>query len=75
MTKDEKIKMLSPVQRKVYNLLCTGHYGTLEIMERLRVASPRRLICSIKSKGLDVASYWCVGKDTRFKKYFINPKY
>lgn len=69
----EVIKNLSPIQAKVYMLLITGIYSTLEICEKLRIADPRSAIRDLRNIGIAVGDVWerRTRYNPRFKRYFI----
>ena len=57
----------------IYNLLLTGgHFGTIDFMQKLYIADPRRVIADLRKKGVKISDYWCTSaKNARYKKYYI----
>lgn len=66
-------KQLDTQQRRVHNLLLSGgQYSTIELMTKLRIADPRRVIANLRAVGIKVADCWCISpKKARYKRYFI----
>lgn len=66
-------KKLSPLQQKVYDLLLTGQFRTVEIALRLHIADPRRVIKCLRDAGIAVSDVWDSSEryKTHFKRYFI----
>lgn len=69
----DKVNLLSPQQKRVYNLLCSGgQYSTIDLMRALRIADPRRAIANIRAVGIKVSDCWCINSlKARYKRYFI----
>lgn len=66
-------KKLSPLQQKVYDLLLTGQFRTVEISLRLHIADPRRVIKCLRDAGIAVSDVWDKSEryNAQFKRYFI----
>lgn len=66
-------KKLSPLQQKVYDLLLTGKFRTVEISLRLHIADPRRVIKCLRDAGIAVSDVWDKSEryNAQFKRYFI----
>lgn len=71
---NEKVKLLTGHELRLYNLLSRGgQYSTIEIMQKLLIADPRKTINRIRNKGITVSDVWCIGMyNARFKRYFIH---
>lgn len=53
LTHKDKANLLSPHQKRVYNtLLEGGDWSTLDLMQTLRIADPRRAIAYIRKAGI-----------------------
>ena len=68
-----KYTKLSPREQKVYDLLKQNKKTVIELTMELYLADPRGYIRSLRKKGVTIMDEWVKGKDTHFKRYWIEP--
>lgn len=66
---------LSSNNCKVLNLLRSGEYTAMEIVEKLKLPDPRSNIRNLRNAGYLISDYVITIEDTRRKKYFLKHNY
>lgn len=74
LSENDKIKLLEGQEQRLYSLLYSGgQWSVIEIMKKLLITDPRKVISRIRKKGIAISDMWCVGVyGARYKRYFIH---